>query len=248
MKEKGKGVKLLIVEDEVLYADQMEMLIDKLGYHHLATLNNAEAVMRFLENNTPDLILMDVHINGEYDGIELTDMIRRQLEIPIIFVTSLIDDMTFKRASRTNAVNYLLKPFNQLQLQRTIELAILSNTTNKERELSKIENHGEDYFYIKSNNKLDKVLIDDIVYLESDAHYSLVYTENKKFIIHKSLSELHGMLSSTQFLRSHRSYVVNKEKIDEIHLADSVIKARGYVIPLSKRNKNDFLSKVGKTL
>ena len=108
------------------------MQLDKLGYEHLATVDNSQMALAILENETPDLILMDVNIKGDYDGIELADKIHQKENIPILFITSLQDDMTFRRASRTNPVGFLTKPFSKVQLMRSMELVIKQLAENKE--------------------------------------------------------------------------------------------------------------------
>jgi len=102
----------------------LEMLVDKLNHKHIGTVDNSQDALTLLEKSIPDLILMDVHIQGEYDGIELAGLIHQQHPIPIIFITSLKDDLTFSRASRSNPVNFLVKPFDKLQLQRSIQLGV----------------------------------------------------------------------------------------------------------------------------
>ena len=80
-------VSVLIVEDEELYADKMEMQLEKLDYKHLGTVDNSKDALQLIDKDAPDLILMDINIQGEYDGIELADMIHKKSMIPIIFIT-----------------------------------------------------------------------------------------------------------------------------------------------------------------
>ncbi|MEL6988282.1 MAG: response regulator [Bacteroidota bacterium] len=117
-------IKVLIVEDEELYADQLEMLIDKLGYEHLSTVDNSKDALAAIDTVRPDLILMDVNIYGELNGIELSELIHRKFPIPIIFITSLQDDATFQQALATKPVDFLIKPFNKIQLQRSISVCV----------------------------------------------------------------------------------------------------------------------------
>ena len=100
----------MIVEDDELTASKMEMQIDKLGYELFKWVNNSESAILALSKAQPDLILMDINIEGEYDGIELTDMIHQQWAIPVIFISSLQDNYTFKRIKRTNPIAFIQKP------------------------------------------------------------------------------------------------------------------------------------------
>ncbi|SEQ31683.1 LytR/AlgR family response regulator transcription factor [Neolewinella agarilytica] len=264
--------KILIVEDEELYADQLEMLVEKLGYEHLGTVDNSADALATIENTPPDLILMDVHINGEHDGIELAGLIQEKQLIPIIFITSLQDDLTFRRASRTGPLNFLVKPFNQLQLQRTIELTVRKLTENtpvasptssapaaaapaepseapeKEPPSSKKSAWGSDFlfgehFFIKNRQQLEKVAVADVLYLEADGHYCLVHTDKRKFIVHLPMSELGARLAGG-FISCHRSYIVNVTKITSVDIQDNVVRLGDRQVPMSRRSKEAVLERL----
>ena len=248
--------KILIVEDEELYADQLEMLIDKLGYEHFATLDNSQNALNCLKKEIPDLILMDVHIRGNHDGIELAGLIQKDHSIPIIFITSLQDDLTFSRASRTNPLNFLVKPFNQLQLQRTIELTVkkLSNTSTtsiistekiqKEKEIWENDFFFDTHFFIKTRQRLEKVATNEVLFLEADGHYCQIHTKEKKFLVRIPMMELSKRLPKDSFLQTHRSFIINMEKVDSVDLQDSVIIIGEKQVPLSKRSRTVVLEKL----
>ncbi len=244
--------KIMIVEDEGLMADKMEMQIDKLGYQHFGTVDNSEDALKLLETSQPDLILMDVNIEGEYDGIELTDMIHQQWEIPIIFITSLHDNRTSKRIIRTNPVAYIIKPFSDAQLKTTVELIVKqllakpskidTYDLNVEEELPTQE---KDFLFVKKRNELVKIKIEDIFYLEADGRYTQIYTMDKKFLIRMSLKEmLEKKLDSKLFIQTHRSYIVNITKIKSVNLEDSVVDLGNMHVPLSRREKEEVLKKL----
>ncbi len=239
------NVSVLIVEDEELYADKLEMLLDKCGYLHQATVDNSTAALVQIKQSPPDLILMDVNIEGEYDGIELADMIHKEIDIPILFITSLQDDMTFRRASRTNPVGFLEKPFTMTQMQRSIEL-VISKLDKSDKTITKSEEtpnevFSKDYFFIKNRNKLEKVRFSEIVYLEADGRYCQVFTEEKKYLLRMSLQRLRERLGVDKFVQTHRSFVVNLEKVSSVDLEDMVVHLGTFQVALSKRNREDFL-------
>lgn len=239
-------VSVLIVEDEELYADKLEMLLDKCGYLHQATVDNSTAALAQVRQTQPDLILMDVNIAGEYDGIELADMIHKEMDIPILFITSLQDDMTFRRASRTNPVGFLEKPFTQTQMQRSIELVIRKLEVREEKkvnpEAEQNEVFSKDFFFIKNRNKLEKVRFADIVYLEADGRYSQVVTTEKKYLLRQSLQSLREQLGVHKFAQTHRSFAVNLDCVESVDTAEMVVMTTIGQIALSKRMKDDFLN------
>lgn len=235
-------ISVLIVEDEELYADKMEMQLDKLGYEHLDTVDNSQTALAILKDQTPDLILMDVNIQGDYDGIELADKIHQTQNIPVLFITSLQDDMTFRRASRTNPVGFLTKPFSEIQLRRSIELVIQQLSVNKEADEQTIFTNN--HFFIKSQQSLEKVTFNDIVYLEADGRYTKIITKKKKYLLRRSLQDLIKRLGQHQFAQTHRSYALNLSLVTNVDLFEYMVYLGDFHVPLSKRNKDEFLKRL----
>ncbi len=240
---------ILIVEDQELYADQLEMMVEKLGYGHAGTVNNSRDALRAIQTRIPDLILMDIHIKGEHDGIELASLIHDIHPVPIIFITSLKDDLTFNRASRTRPLQFLLKPFDRIQLQRTVELAVRGLNTKQESGDQERNTDGNDfikdgYFFIKVRQRLEKVSVDDILYLEADGHHCRIHTSGGKYLVRISMSELGKQLSPQDFMQTHRGFLVKKDRVDSVDLKDSVVVVSGNHIPLSKRNREGVLKRL----
>jgi signal transduction histidine kinase len=124
MKPNGKITNILIVEDELLIAKNLSQKLEKLGYKIADIVSSgAEAIQRAGEMK-PDLILMDIVIKGDIDGIETAAIINRELDIPIIYTTAYADDETLQRAENTGSYGYVLKPFKERELHATIKIAI----------------------------------------------------------------------------------------------------------------------------
>jgi DNA-binding LytR/AlgR family response regulator len=241
------GFKIMIVEDDELVASKMEMQIDKLGYELFAAVDNSESAIEALQESQPDLILMDINIEGEYDGIELTDMIHQQWEIPVIFVSSLQDDYTFRRLRRTNPVGFILKPFSDIQLKRTIELVLEKIKTPAENSYevsTPAANQKSDYIFIKKKNQLEKVKISEIFYIEADGKYAQIYMIDRKYLIRMSLREVIKRLDSSRFIQTHRSFIVNMDKIKSIDLQDYMIVLDNMHIPISRREREVVLDRL----
>ena len=112
---------ILIVEDDELIAMEVERVVDILEYNHIDTVDHSEAALVACTSEDINLIIMDIHIQGSHDGIELADMIKADHDIEILFVTSMQDDLTFNRANRTNPVGFLQKPFSADSLRKTLD-------------------------------------------------------------------------------------------------------------------------------
>src|SRR4028118_755210 len=119
-----KAINILIVEDELLIAKNLSHKLESLGYQILGIVSSgADAIQRAGEME-PDLILMDIVIKGDMDGIETALIINQKFDIPIIYTTAYADDETLQRAENTGSYGYLLKPFKQREVHATIKIAL----------------------------------------------------------------------------------------------------------------------------
>lgn len=128
-------VNILIVEDELLIAKNTARKLEKIGYNIAKIVSTGQAAINFASQEKPDLILMDIAIKGEIDGIEAATTIKSKLDIPIIFLTAYANDETLDRASETGCYGYLIKPFRDKELQAAIKIAL-----NKHQEQMAIQN------------------------------------------------------------------------------------------------------------
>jgi len=115
--------KILIVEDDKMLSTIFEMYLAELGYELVDVVNSGKAAVDSCKKNEIDVILMDIHINGELDGIETTIIIKEKFDIPVIFISSDMDEQTVRRAITNNTYGYLVKPVYKNNLRSTIEFA-----------------------------------------------------------------------------------------------------------------------------
>lgn len=222
--EQMQDIKILIVEDDLNYALELEMLVEKLGYKVLATVDSADQVFGILENDIPDLILMDIQLNGKLNGIEITKQIEDQ-GISVIFITNFDKRETFNQAKSTKHFGYLIKPFNHLTLESAIEVALMNKGENDDFIKTDWEEDLvlKDFVFIKKRNRLEKVAIDDIKYLEVEGNYIFVITHTEKFVLKASMKKVIENFDKKQFIRVSKQYVVNLKKVSRIILSENKI-------------------------
>jgi len=124
--------KIMVVEDEWLVADQLCRNLKDLGYTVCGAASTADEAIEKAEEERPDLILMDIVLKGEKDGIEAADRITSQFDIPVIYLTAYTNQEYIERAKQTNPFGYLVKPFNQRELHSSIEMVLHKHKVDKE--------------------------------------------------------------------------------------------------------------------
>ena len=118
------GPRALIVEDETLIAEELRERLSRLGFFVIAAVDSAEEGIAIAVTDRPDLVLMDIRLKGEKDGVEAAQEIRQQVDVPIVYLTAYSDQQTVDRAKRTEHDGFILKPFHSRELQSTIEVAM----------------------------------------------------------------------------------------------------------------------------
>jgi len=184
------------------------------------------------------MVLVDIVIKGNMDGVEMVSHLKKRNQVPVIFLTSLSDEETLDRVLATEPSGYIVKPFNEHTLVTNIELALYKN---KQPSIASTTNQS-DAFFIKNKGELIKIEQCNILFFEAYDNYCNLYTDEKKYLITHTLKSVEEKLPKTSFLKVHRSYIINISKIDSIH--------EGYVffgrqkVPVSKSYRNILMAQV----
>jgi len=126
-----KKLRLLLVEDESLVAKDIVNMVRGLGYSVLAVVSTGEEAIALVEKSQPDIVLMDIVLKGEVDGIEAARRIWEEFSIPVVYLTAYADEATLQRARVTEPFGYIIKPFDERELQTTIEMAFFKSQMDK---------------------------------------------------------------------------------------------------------------------
>ncbi|WP_135606436.1 response regulator [Methanococcoides sp. NM1] len=119
-----KGANILVVEDENIVALSIKNKLEMMGYSVVGTASSGEDAVVKADLFYPDLVLMDVMLRGEMDGIEAAEKIREKFDVPVIFLTAYTDDNTLERAKIAEPYGYISKPFKEQDLKSNIEMAL----------------------------------------------------------------------------------------------------------------------------
>src|ERR1035438_465304 len=115
---------VVIVEDEGLIAADLKGRLERAGYRGPAVGGTAGEGLEAIRDKTPDLVLMDIRLRGNVDGIQVAEQVRRDFDIPVVYLTAYEDPKTLERASQTQAFGYIKKPIDSVSLRGSIEMAI----------------------------------------------------------------------------------------------------------------------------
>jgi DNA-binding LytR/AlgR family response regulator len=243
-------VRILVVEDEMIIGAKISMQLTNLGYEVSGLLSRGEDVPYHVLENKPDIILLDINLKGGLDGIETAKLLSIQGNTPIIFLTANSDEATFNRAKTVKPAAFISKPYKQLDLQRAIELTI-SRMEEKpmvpdsgETELEERPSFLNDRMFVRTKERMVKIMFDDVLFIEAVRNYSRIITKNTEYLLSITLKIIEDKLPASVFVRIHRSYLVNIKMIDEVGENHVIIGQRE--IPMSGGLKDNLLQRITK--
>ena len=232
--------KIGIVEDEIIIADSIRSVLMNMEYIVPEPCSDYKEAITMLHLERPDLAILDINLAGsEHDGIAVAKYIRENFDMPFIFLTANSDPGTVARSKSVNPNAFLVKPFQREDLYTAIEIAI-HNFYSVRSSIPGIA--ARQYLFIKQGTQFHKVNYEDILYMESDHVYVCVYTAHRKFLVRTSLQQYLEELDETVFIRVHRGYIVNRNKIDNISSSQVIVGNK--IIPVSKKYRDNLFKQL----
>lgn len=215
-------MKVLIVEDELLIAEQLEEVLIRNHCEVVGVAQNIEKATQALRLK-PDFVFLDIQLKGNDNGIVFGETLQ-QRNIPFLFLTANTELHTLKSAVKTNPITYISKPFNNNDIIAALELV-------------KLKQNLKPRIVLEHVNKDVELYLEDILYCEAKGSYTEIVTANNTYTKRSNLKDFLEQLDS-DFIRIHRSFVVNKNRID--YKTKASVFVQGREIPISKSYKDLF--------
>ena len=215
------SIKIIIVEDELIIAEDMKEMLLNMQYEVIGIANGCDEAEQILSRDIPDIALIDINLRGDEDGISLAMSIRKRYDIPIIFITSFSDKATVERAKQVKPNGYIVKPFEKEDLYTTIEIALYNfSTGQKPDEQVTKEDSGSvvirDSIFIRKDYMLVKVRFEDLFWIKSELNYLELHCRGNKHLVRSTMKDFVEKLPVNQFLQVHKSYCINTKCITAI--------------------------------
>ncbi|PTS92096.1 DNA-binding response regulator [Pedobacter sp. HMWF019] len=220
--------KIIIVEDEPELASNIAELTSLLGYSVSGIFNNSTSCLEFLSNHKVDLILLDILIKGNDNGIVLAESIKKQYDTPIIFCSAYTDDNMLQQVKQVNPQGYIVKPFNRDILKTTMFLALNNHSQKKEEQ----NTFHKETFHIRDKGYVVPLEINNILIAKADGLYTKIITPDKNYLIRDILKDIEARLPQDKFLRVHKSFLVNLDHVTSFNSKGITINKQ--VIPVRR--------------
>ncbi len=221
----------IIIEDEPLALEKTKDFVNKVPFLHLsATFDNALTGLAYLNNNKVDVLFLDINMD-ELSGIELLESSKINSQV---IITTAYQEYALK-GYELQITDYLLKPFTFNRFLQAVNKAqenIVHRSTDAQPE----------FIFVKTENRLEKIMIDEILYIEGMRDYLKIHTMHKKIMTLQGFSEFEKLIPSNLVCRVHKSYMVSLNKMESIER--SRIKIADQLIPISDTYKEVFFQHI----
>jgi DNA-binding LytR/AlgR family response regulator len=244
---------ILVVEDEGIVAKDIQNSLKKLGYHVPLVVSTGEDALQAVEESNPDLVLMDIMLKGGLSGIDAANVIKNRYDIPVVYLTAYADESTLAKAKISEPYGYIIKPFKEVDLHTTIEMAIYKHSREleikKERDLysSIISDRAAiESIFVRSHSRLVRVDKKDISVVEALKDYVVIHTSTVKFTVHSTMKDIQKVLMGNDFMRVHRSYIIRVDKISSIEMPNIIIECgtSKIAVPIGGSYKDDLMNRL----
>lgn len=230
-------MKCLIVDDEPIFRRTILKMCSKVDFLEVhAECSDATQALIHLQNHTIDLIFLDIHMPS-MTGI---DFVRNIQQLPqVIFTTS--DEKFALEAFEYNVTDYLIKPVTYPRFLKAVQKA--KDIHEKANTVpSAPQKTIQKELFLKEDGRLTKLLISDILWIESVGDYANFITLNGKHTVHATLKKIEMKLPDDKFHKIHRKYIINLSKI--IDIEDNSVLVKDKILPISRRNKDSLMKKL----
>ena len=235
--------RILVVEDESLVAMDMVDMITRMGYEALPNAMDYKEAILNIEQQLPDLVLLDINLGGSRNGIDLAEILKDKYNIPFIFITAHADKRTVGQAAATLPGGYLIKPFTANDLFVSIEVALVAFAKrNGESNIKRIMVGVTESIIVKTEKTFTKIYITDILWIESRLNYLHIVCEKERFTLRSNFKDFLAKLPVEEFIQVQKSFYVNKSKINSY--SNKGLSISGHSIPISRKYKDAFLGRV----
>jgi DNA-binding LytR/AlgR family response regulator len=217
-------IKITIVEDDYLIADFLCKAITNVGYQVIDVCNSYDSCLISIRKFQPDLMLIDIKIEGGRNGIAIAEHINKNYQIPFIYISSLKDRDTIEAATKTLPASYLLKPFEEDDLYISIEMALFNHAQRNPKNKVLAESIVfDEALFIKQKNSFLKINKAEIIYIEAKDNYIKIQTDTNNFLVRQTINEVEKCLPD-YFFRIHRSFICNLNFIETISNEKALLK------------------------
>jgi len=245
--------KVLIVEDELLVAADIEESLQSLGYKVIGSVATGKDAIETVDRQLPDIILMDIMLKGNMTGIDAANIIRQKHNVPIIYLTANADISTIEKAKVSLPYGYIIKPFTDKDLQTNIEIAKFKFNSDLKQKMESDQfnqffksnaNRHEPTIILESETGLEKINPNDIYYIDFSQNETLIHLADEVVKTSLTPEKIQLMLPAELFVMISRTLLLNTNKIFMVSFPEIIVADKMVVVLVDNDKVEEVKSKI----
>ena len=238
-----QALKIIIAEEVSNLEIDLQNRLTRMGFEVLALVSSPKDVLELLANKKADLVLMDTYSDLAPNGFNVAKEIQEKYDIPVVFLSG-EDRKDFSKEIETfGPCVFMNKPVSDNELRANIIMATQKDSlpTKANSEAATLQSP---YIFVRADYRLNKIRLTDIYYLEAKKDYVVIHTTDNVYTVHATMKDMMKVLSNSLFIRTHRSYIVNIDKVFSIKYPDLIIENKMKTIPIGGLYRKSFFEKI----
>ena len=235
-------IKVLLVEDAAHVEVALQNRLSDINYEVVNILSSPSLVLDFIKKQKVDVVLMDVFLDESYTGVDAANDIMSTLDTPVILLSG-EDNLQYNVLKNSKAYAIMFKPFSDIELMFNVNAAIETGSVSSIAG-SEIQDIAKPYIFVRADFRLNKIRVNDIYYIESKKDYVTIHTTDNVYTVHATMKDMIKILPSDLFIRTHRSFIVNIDKIFSIKYPDILIEHKMKTILIGGLYRKELFNRI----
>ena len=238
-----QALKVIIAEEVSNLEIDLQNRLTEMGFEVIALVSSPKDVLELLANKNADLVLMDTYSDLSQNGFNVAKEIQEKYAVPVVFLSG-EDRVDFSKEIETfGSCIFMNKPVSDNELRANIMMANRKDALFAKAK-SEVAPVQSPYIFVRADYRLNKIRLTDIYYLEAKKDYVIIHTTDNVYTVHATMKDMMKVLPNSLFIRIHRSYIVNIDKVFSIKYPDLMIENKMKTIPIGGLYRKSFFEKI----
>jgi len=236
-------LKIVIAEDVTNLEIDLQNRLVNMGFEVVALVSSPEDALKVVSENKADVVLMDTYSDLSQNGFVVAKQIRDKYDVPVVFLSAEDKKDFSSEIDSFGPCVFMNKPISDNELRANIIMATQKEAV-VETVVSVPKSVQSPYIFVRADYRLNKIRVSEIYYLEAKKDYVIIHTNDNVYTVHATMKDMMRVLPDDLFIRTHRSYIVNIDKVFSIKYPDLIIENKMKTIPIGGLYRKGFFDRI----
>ena len=238
-----QALKIIIAEDVANLEIDLQNRLVNMGFEVVALVSSPDDALKAISENKVDIMLMDTYSDLSVNGFEVAKQVKEKFDVPVVFLSAEDKNDFSSEIDDFGPCVFMNKPISDNELKANIIMA------TQAKEVSSIvssmpKSVQSPYIFVRADYRLNKIRLSEVYYLEAKKDYVIIHTSDNVYTVHATMKEMMRVLPEDLFIRTHRSYIVNIDKVFSIKYPDLIIENKMKTIPIGGLYRKSFFERI----